>query len=294
MFVFNYINFVGNLDIQAPTHDGIPPNSPILIFYKEKGDLSKHEILRRFNKILTKYNITYLRPVRNLTGEWVMDLKEFRHSFACLSESDKFNCQVTIEPDHIYKSEINDFTDEIISDYTTIKFSIYPEDLLLSSVNNNTNFPDDLGEPIKRFRKDFGINNKCGFLMMKFEDSKIQNEIVEIVKSEFEKKGINILRADDKWYDDDLFTNIKTYMHGCTFGIALFERINSNYFNPNVSLEIGYMMAMNKPILFLKDKTLNSLHTDLIGKLYYEYDFQNPGDSLPLVIKKWIKDKEII
>jgi hypothetical protein len=46
MFVFNYINFIGNLDIQAPTHDGIPPNSPILIFYKEKGNLSKHEILR--------------------------------------------------------------------------------------------------------------------------------------------------------------------------------------------------------------------------------------------------------
>lgn len=293
MFVFHFINFVETLDIQAPTHDGIPPNSPILIFYKEKGNLSKHEILRRFNRILTKYQITYLRPVRSLTGEWAIDLKEFKHSFPILSESEKFNCQVTIEPDYIYESEINEFTDEIISEYTKIKFSIYPEDILLSSVNFSTSLPNELGEPIKRFRKDFGIHDKCGFLMMKFENSKIQNKIVEIIKSEFEKKGIQILRADDKWYDDDLFTNIKTYMHGCSFGIGLFERINSNYFNPNVSLEIGYMMALNKPILFLKDSTLDSLHTDLVGKLYYEYDFQNLKSSLPLVIERWIKNKEI-
>ena len=82
-------------------------------------------------------------------------------------------------------------------------------------------------------------------------------------------------------------------MHGCDFGVALFERINSNDFNPNVSLEIGYMMAMNKPILFLKDRTLNSLHTDLIGKLYHEFDFQNPEEILAKVIDKWLKDKEI-
>jgi len=77
-------------------------------------------------------------------------------------------------------------------------------------------------------------------------------------------------------------------------GLHFFERINTNYFNPNVSLEIGYMMAMNKPILFLKDLTLTSLQTDLIGKLYHEYDFQSPETTLPIVIDKWIKDKEIL
>jgi len=129
--------------------------------------------------------------------------------------------------------------------------------------------------------------------MMKYEDSKIQTEITDIIKNHFEKKGMKLLRADDKWYADDLLLNIKTYMHGCSFGVALFERINTNYFNPNVSLEIGYMMAMNKPILFLKDSTLTSLQTDLIGKLYHEYDFQNPERTLPNVIDKWILDKEI-
>jgi len=40
-------------------------------------------------------------------------------------------------------------------------------------------------------------------------------------------------------------------MHGSAFGIAIFERLTSDIFNPNVSLEVGYMMAMHKPILYL-------------------------------------------
>lgn len=293
MFVFHFINFVGHLDIQAPTHKGIPPDSPILIFYKEKEDLSKHEILRRFKRILSDNDISYLRPVKGLTSEWILDLQEFRHSFGCLSNSVYLKGQITLEPEYFQDRKVNESSDKIISEETIIKFSIYPEDLSISSISYISDLPDELSEPLKRFRKDFSINDKCGFLMMKFEDSKIQSEIVQVLKSHFNNKGIKLLRADDKWYADDLFTNIKTYMHGCSFGVALFERINTNYFNPNVSLEIGYMMAMNKPILFLKDGTLTSLHTDLVGKLYHEYDFQNPNATLPIVIDRWIRDKEI-
>jgi hypothetical protein len=67
MFPFHFKNFVGNLDIQYPNYDGIPNDSPIFIFYREESDLSKHEILRRFYKILQNNNITYLRPSKNLT-----------------------------------------------------------------------------------------------------------------------------------------------------------------------------------------------------------------------------------
>ena len=82
-------------------------------------------------------------------------------------------------------------------------------------------------------------------------------------------------------------------MHGCDFGVAIFDRVKTEYFNPNVSLEIGYMMAMGKDVLLLKDSTLSSLQTDLVGKLYHEYDFQNPVETLPIVLNQWIKDKEV-
>ncbi len=293
MFTFHFINFFGNLDIQEPVNKGILPESPTFIYYQEKEDLSKHEILRRFNSLLNSNNITYLRPLKNLTGEWIINLQELKHSFKCLNDTKYLNGKITIEPEYIRNIENDKLTDEIILEETTLKFAIYPEDMQNLNSAIDLSFSEELNEPLKRFRKDFKPTDKCGFLMMKYEDSKIQTEIRNIVKNYFGDKGIKLLRADDKWYAEDLLTNIKTYMHGCFFGVALFERINTDYFNPNVSLEIGYMMAMNKPILYLKDSTLTSLQTDLIGKLYHEYNFQSPEKTLPIVIDKWISDKEI-
>lgn len=292
MFPFHFKNFVGNLDIQYPNYDGIPNDSPIFVFYREESDLSKHEILRRFYKILQNNNITYLRPSKNLTGEWVFNLKEFRHTFDCLKDVEYLQGSITIEPEYFRKVNDVDSDEENLKEETSIKFSVYKEDLHLLK-NNQIVITEELSLSLKRFRKDYPITEKCGFLMMKFEDSKIQKEIVKVLKSHLSEKGITLLRADEKWYADDLFENIKTYMQGCTFGIALFDRINTDEFNPNVSLEIGYMMALSKPVLLLKDRTLKSLQTDLAGKLYHQFDFQYPEKTIPLVLDKWISDKEI-
>lgn len=293
MFVFHFVNFIGNLDIDAPKHKGIPPNSPVFIYYKEKEDLSKHEILRRFRKILSDHNITFIRPYKGVTSEWIIDLKEFRHSFDCLVDSSYLTGQLTLEPEYIQETKMDGYNEEIVTEETSIKFSIYPDDVNLFSSQNTVILPEELTTPLKRFRKDFGVETKCGFLMMKFEDTKIQKELISVIKGHCKTRNIEILRADDKWYADDVMENIQTYMHGCSFGIALFDRIKTNYFNPNVSLEIGYMMALNKPVLLLKDSTLDSLHTDLVGKLYHEYDFQNPSETLPNVLDKWLNDKDI-
>jgi hypothetical protein len=292
MFPFHFTNFIGTLDIQYPNYVGIPNDSPVFIFYKENSDLSKHEILRRFYKILQANNISYLRPSTSLTGEWIFNLKEFRNSFDCLKDVEYLQGSITIEPEYFRKVNDNVTDEENLTEETSIKFSVYKEDLdLLKS--NHLVISDELSLSLKRFRKDYPVIEKCGFLMMKFEDSKIQKEIISALKSHLSEKGITLLRADDKWYADDLFENIKTYMQGCSFGIALFDRINTDEFNPNVSLEIGYMMALNKPILLLKDKTLKSLQTDLVGKLYHQFDFQYPEKTIPLVLDKWISDKEI-
>lgn len=44
-------------------------------------------------------------------------------------------------------------------------------------------------------------------------------------------------------------------MHGCEFGVAVFDRITEDDFNPNVTLEVGYMLGMGRNVLLLKDKT---------------------------------------
>lgn len=293
MFSLHFVPFLDNLDIQTPTHD-IPPESPIFLFYGEKENLSKHEILRRFKRLLDINEITFIRPYKSLTSEWIIDLQELKYSFKCFENTIYLKGILSIEPQYFQKRNFEEFSEEESVEETQIRFSIYPEDVITPYSIPFTNLNEDIKESIDRFRKDHPNSNKCGFLMMKFEDSPLQTSIVDILKAIFKNHGLKLLRADDKWYADDLFLNIKTYMHCCSFGVALFERINTNYFNPNVSLEIGYMMAMSKPLLFLKDKTLTSLQSDLISKLYYEYDFQNPEKTLESVTQKWLTDKEII
>ncbi len=78
------------------------------------------------------------------------------------------------------------------------------------------------------------------------------------------------------------------------FGIALFERLEEDEFNPNVSLEVGYLRALRKPVCLLKDKTLKTLQTDLVGKLYKSFDPQDPKKTIPRELENWLRDKEII
>ena len=118
--------------------------------------------------------------------------------------------------------------------------------------------------------------------------------MVDYIKKTLAKHGIKGLRADDKEYMDDLFPNIKTYMHGCDFGIAVFDRITEDDFNPNVSLEVGYMLGMGKNVLLLKDKTLKYLQTDLTGKLYKPFDTTDIENTMPQQIEKWLADKGLV
>ena len=90
---------------------------------------------------------------------------------------------------------------------------------------------------------------------------------------------------------DDLFPNIKVYMHACDFGVAVFDRITEDDFNPNVTLEVGYMLGMGKDVLLLKDKTLKSLSTDLTGRLYKPFDTTDVSGTMPAQIEKWLNDK---
>lgn len=158
--------------------------------------------------------------------------------------------------------------------------------------NDAIAFPE-IAKEIESFKSDYK-GKKTAFIVMQFSKTKAHDQIVLTIKETLAKHGIIGLRADDKEYADDLFANIKTYMHCCDFGIGVFERILEDNFNPNVSIEVGYMMGLRKKVCLLKDQTLKSLPTDLMGKLYKPFDPQDIQNTLPVQIEKWMKDKGLI
>ena len=175
------------------------------------------------------------------------------------------------------------------------------DDIPIGSINtpkSNKNHevekcPVEIKESIEHFKRDFSDPKKVAFIMMKFGTTPAYKKIVTAIRDTLASHGIQGVTSDNKQYHDDLYYNVLTYLYGSGFGIAVFERIEADQFNPNVSFEVGYMLALKKPVCLLVDKTLK-LYTDLLGKLYKEFDPHDPAETIPDVISKWLRDKEMV
>jgi hypothetical protein len=169
-----------------------------------------------------------------------------------------------------------------------------PQVDLAEKLHPRVQYPLEITESLQVFLRDHPDTRRNAFVMMRFGKTKAHTSIIKAIRGTLSKYGITGLRADDKQYHDDLFPNVLTYIHGCDLGIAVFERLEDEYFNPNVSLEVGYFRALRKPVCLLKDNTLKTLNTDLVGKLYKSFDPQDPKDTIPSELERWLRDKDII
>ncbi len=223
---------------------------------------------------------------------WTLDLGKLKTNVEVCSDLEWLNGKITVEPE--YKLQERIIFDQ--KEYTTsLVLSLLPEDLSRELFQKHAlRNPDELLPSLSKLQQDYPSSAKNGFIIMQFSDTKAHQSILNSIRLTLKKFSLNGLRADDKEYSDELLTNIRTYIHGCSFGIAVFERLLEDDFNPNISLEVGYMMAQGKPIFFLKDKTLKNLHTDIIGKLYRNFDPQNPEGTIPDQMENWLRDKGLI
>jgi protein-tyrosine-phosphatase len=128
------------------------------------------------------------------------------------------------------------------------------------------------------------------FLMMRFEASERNSDIFEAVREMLQRYDLNVLRADSKYYYDNLWDNMRAYMDASDMGIAVFDKIDKNDFNPNVSFELGYMIAKGKKLLILKEQKLKALPADILGKLYNNFDATRTRESLKDGLRRWLVD----
>lgn len=193
-----------------------------------------------------------------------------------------------------------------LSDYSTAALQRYVEPLLKYVARK---LPDDtrdsvvtavpvapvaIQDSLAVFRRDYPFPRKACFIMMQFGKTKAHDAIERGIKDTLSKYGIRGFLARDKEYHDELYSNIQTYLHGCGFGIAVFERIETEDFNPNVSLEVGYMLGTRKLVLLLKDQTLPALQTDLVGRLYKSFDAHDPEMTIRPEVERWLEDKGLL
>lgn len=287
MWIINgHVPGLGNIDWQHSEvnwdkEEGV---KVILTFSYFMGQYNRSQTIKKVERSLEVNEIPWITTGQK---EWVFDLDKLKESFPNLSVMEWFKGKVYLEPEfESKKSNIKTFYDSILSFYIT------PEDLKGYDILIEP--PIEINESLERFKRDYPDPTKVAFIMMQFGKTNAHQEIVKAIRKVLISHGIEGVRADDLWYHDDLFSNVMTYMYGCGMGIAVFERIEEDEFNPNVSLEVGYMFALKKPVCLLKDKTQKTLHSDLVSKLYKSFDPQDPINSIPIEISKWLKDKQII
>lgn len=134
------------------------------------------------------------------------------------------------------------------------------------------------------------------FTMTRFKRGNKQLEDIDLtIRQTLQKFGLYAHRADDKCYTSDrnLWDNVCTYMICCKYGIAVLENIDVREFNPNVALEYGFMRALNKSVLLLKEKGFEP-RADIMGTLWEPFDIFQVEESISKGIESWLRDLRII
>ena len=116
------------------------------------------------------------------------------------------------------------------------------------------------------------------------------NKVYEIIKDIFASKGYSAIRADEKEFTNDLWENVRVYLECCNVAVAVFDKNDQDNYNPNVAIEVGYMLSKGNKVCLLKDKKLPKLPSDLISKMYKEYDSDDVEGTLPEQLELWIRD----
>jgi hypothetical protein len=161
-----------------------------------------------------------------------------------------------------------------------------------------------LASAVVKSQKDYPFS-KSVFVMMKFPDqasmdSKQVNMLTEIwdeLGKILNTYGLTARRADKKAYHDQMWENICVYMLGCKYGIAILEDRAAEELNPNVTLEYGFMKAMNRNVVLFRDINFKHDRADLTGKLAKSFEIDENGElNKPMFIKAvqdWLIDEGI-
>jgi hypothetical protein len=280
-----------------------PPTALAYYLVHIDGDVLETTVVlpdenRRRNAFMVYSTVEKLVEYSRLSGD---DLKGFNmQAFVTLEQVERFRDQhsdfyefVLPDPELGQPSAVEPFEGlpEVIRQLAS-KSPVAPDEFKRAKQADET--PAQIQESLREFREDHPDPATTAFIMMQFGKTDAHEKIADAIKQGLAAHGIIGVRADDREYHEDLFPNILTYIHGCGLGVAVFERIEAERFNPNVALEVGYMYAMGKPVCLLKDYSLSALHADLIGKLFRQFDTYYPSETIPPALSKWLSDRRLL
>jgi hypothetical protein len=127
------------------------------------------------------------------------------------------------------------------------------------------------------------------FVMMRYRDTPQFQALEHSIRTALSSYGLLAQLAKDRALSDDLWENVRIYMNSAQYGIAVFDEIDEREFNPNIALELGYMYALGRRCLLLKDTKMPRLPTDTLGKIYRDFDPFDLETTVAKQVREWCR-----
>jgi hypothetical protein len=129
------------------------------------------------------------------------------------------------------------------------------------------------------------------FGMTRFPDRSTEDDPIgpalEQAAKVCERHGLVFHLASDRSIVDDLWANVAAHIWACRFGIAFFEARGKSGLNYNLNIEVGSCLVLGRRMALLKDPSLETMPTDLVGQIFFEVNLDEPG-SVSEVLDDWI------
>ncbi|MFN2477244.1 MAG: hypothetical protein ABR526_12995 [Chthoniobacterales bacterium] len=136
-------------------------------------------------------------------------------------------------------------------------------------------------KPIARLTEEFPFEQNV-FLMTRFPQDASDTgyldpirDIIPVLRSALAKHGLVLHLASTRQLDDDVLGNVAAHMWACNYGVGILEDRLDRGLNYNVIAELGAMLMTGRRCALLKDSSIPSLPTDLVGQIYKPVDLSD-------------------
>ncbi len=145
-------------------------------------------------------------------------------------------------------------------------------------------------EQFAKNRGDFERNeHRNVFVILRYASEEPLLEVEVAIRDTLRHYGLNAVLARDVAFDEELWGNVRFCMDHSRYGIVVFERLIQPDHYPNITLELGYMLALRRQCLILKERSLPILNSDIVGRLYTPFDSHKATETVSSAVAAWLQ-----
>lgn len=139
---------------------------------------------------------------------------------------------------------------------------------------------------------DDGGFEKSVFVMTKFPEGNEEPDhklsaLIKLVEDGLAERGYVARLATKARFHDWLWDEVEVHLLGCATGIAIVEDHYRPELNPNVAMEWGWMRAMGRRVLFLREREFAHGRADLGGLRAWDFEWATPEPGVRLALNDW-------